>query len=191
MAEEMKADKYMALVLGPAWLTEIKSSDIKVVTTLELLMEDVFKPTDHHVLLRLFISGQYLKTLVEQKIVDSPQVDSITIFYDLPIDLIVHAKQYQNVSPKLHFRATTELQACLSSYANVSTPQSTARPTRAKRGKHSKSKKFTTTLTTNPDILCPKCKKIFDQPFQLSCGHRQCKSCLDKQSGYVKCRLLL
>ncbi|CAF3595070.1 unnamed protein product [Rotaria sp. Silwood1] len=32
-------------------------------------------------------------------------------------------------------------------------------------------------------MKCHKCLSVFQDPFQLVCGHRQCRSCIDKQEG--------
>ncbi|CAF1174666.1 unnamed protein product [Rotaria sordida] len=37
-------------------------------------------------------------------------------------------------------------------------------------------------------MKCHKCSSVFQDPFQLACGHRQCRLCIDKQEGTrIKC----
>ncbi|CAF1136935.1 unnamed protein product [Rotaria sordida] len=37
-------------------------------------------------------------------------------------------------------------------------------------------------------MKCHKCSFVFQDPFQLICGHRQCRSCIDNQEGTtIKC----
>lgn len=35
-------------------------------------------------------------------------------------------------------------------------------------------------------LICPICKSVFSEPWQTSCGHRFCKSCLDPLLRWVK-----
>jgi hypothetical protein len=40
--------------------------------------------------------------------------------------------------------------------------------------------------TINPLYLCRSCSLILREPFQLKCGHRQCKTCIESIEGYIK-----
>ena len=35
-------------------------------------------------------------------------------------------------------------------------------------------------------LNCPICKKVFDEPWQTSCGHRFCRDCLERVLGLVE-----
>jgi hypothetical protein len=40
--------------------------------------------------------------------------------------------------------------------------------------------------TINPLYICRPCTFILREPFQLGCGHRQCKTCIDDIEGYIR-----
>ena len=40
-------------------------------------------------------------------------------------------------------------------------------------------------------LNCPICKKVFDEPWQTSCGHRFCRDCLERVLGLVEIYLWL
>jgi hypothetical protein len=40
--------------------------------------------------------------------------------------------------------------------------------------------------TINSIYICRLCSLILREPFQLSCGHRQCKTCIETIEGYIK-----
>ena len=37
----------------------------------------------------------------------------------------------------------------------------------------------------NPLYICRVCSLILREPFQLECGHRQCKTCIQANEEYV------
>ncbi len=39
--------------------------------------------------------------------------------------------------------------------------------------------------------ICRICTLILREPFQLNCGHRQCKTCIESNEGYVEKNLKL
>jgi hypothetical protein len=39
--------------------------------------------------------------------------------------------------------------------------------------------------------ICRLCTFILREPFQLLCGHRQCKTCIDSVEGYIKINFYL
>jgi hypothetical protein len=40
--------------------------------------------------------------------------------------------------------------------------------------------------TINSLYICRLCNFILREPFQLTCGHRQCKTCIDDIEGYIQ-----
>jgi hypothetical protein len=43
----------------------------------------------------------------------------------------------------------------------------------------------------NPLYICRSCTLILREPFQLNCGHRQCKTCIESNEGYIEINLKL
>jgi hypothetical protein len=45
-------------------------------------------------------------------------------------------------------------------------------------------------IIINALYICRVCSLILREPFQLNCGHRQCKTCIESSEGYKKQKLV-
>ncbi|CAM2714323.1 unnamed protein product [Rotaria socialis] len=196
MAENSHLKYLKTLILGPQWLTEIKNSAIKVFSNFEELLDNVSQASNNDDSFRLFVPSQYLKELIDKNVHKLIHVDSINIYYNSEVEYQLHIESYQSISSKLNFLATTDLMArvlaTIHPYFNDQVGpdnQSVSKPTVVRRRKKKKkSKRVVVSNTISFDMKCHKCLSVFDDPFQLACGHRQCKSCIDKQEGTsIKC----
>ena len=190
MAENNNIKTPKALIVGPEWLTEIKNPMIIVVSTYDALLKSINQSLVDNDLLRIFIPGQFLKPLINSGVHDLAHVDSIYIYFDSLSDYQSNVRMNQGINDKLHFLMTTdlltEISAAISPYFTSGTDASRAsmsKSTPSRRKKTKKSKGIVVANAVSIDINCHKCSLKFDEPFQLDCGHRQCKSCIDKQEG--------
>ncbi|CAF1250806.1 unnamed protein product, partial [Rotaria sp. Silwood1] len=195
MADNSDVKNSISLVLGPEWLREMKSPTIKVFSTLKELLDNISQPENSNDSFRVFIPGQYIEHLIKNDIHNSVHVDSIHSYYNSEVDFQLHTKQYQSISNKLHFLMTADLAArLLAAFGLHSTHQvgtgnqSISKPSRARRKTKTKGRRVVVSNTVSFDMKCHKCSSVFQDPFQLACGHRQCRSCIDKQEGtMIRC----
>ena len=191
MAERGENRKHTALVLGPAWLTEMKSSSIKAFVTIDALIDYVVGEREPDDTLCLFIPGQHLKKLIDSNILSLTYVESVNSYYNSGMEFTQHSDLYRGGNAKLHRIMTTDLQMRLMDFFNArlgqvktSSYESKPNASRTRRKKRSKTKNVViTNATAHFDPKCHKCSSIFQDPYQLQCGHRQCRSCVDKQKG--------
>ncbi|CAF3999429.1 unnamed protein product [Rotaria magnacalcarata] len=199
MAENSHLKPSKTLILGPEWLTEIKSSAIKVFSSFEELLDNLSQASNNDDSFRLFVPSQYLKELIDKNVYKLIYVDSINIYYNSELDYRLHIHSYQSISNKLNFLVTTDLMtrvlAAIHPYFNDQAGpdhQSISKPTVVRRRKKKKKSKLVVVSNTIPfDMKCHKCLSVFDDPFQLVCGHRQFQDCflisLIQCSTSIKC----
>ena len=181
---ETTVSKWMTLIEGPEWLGEVKSPDMKWFPSLTSLLDHLCKNADDNdaTHFRLVLPNKSLRSILDRKIADLEKVDSIDIFYQTPLQLVQDMIHYQNGNRKIHPRSTGDLATILASQRSNSPPtQAIATPKKPRRKKKSKKNKCTASVTANADVLCYRCSKVINDPFQLPCGHRQCKVCIDEQ----------
>lgn len=190
MAENNDTKHIVSLVLGPEWLTGIKNSTIKVFGSLEALLNSLPQLKNNNSLLRLFLPGEYLKQLIDNNIHKLEYIDSINGYYNSAMRYDSDIRIYRDTSDKIHFLMTNDLiTRILAVYENAAkrqvqpTEQTAPQPTPVRRRKKKKSKGVVISNSISPDMNCPKCSTLFQEPYQLNCGHRQCKSCIDKEQG--------
>jgi hypothetical protein len=190
MAEINDGKNRIALVLGPEWLTATKSPTTKVFASVEVLIDYALGQVNETALFGLFIPGQHLKQLLNSNLHNLTQVESINSYYNSEVDYQLHTQFLGGINPKLHFFMTGDLLTRLTSFINAkilcaqnAVNQSVFKPVPLRRKKRSKTNRTVTSNSGRPDLTCGKCRTIFQDPFQLACGHRQCRSCIEKQEG--------
>lgn len=187
MAERTTDSKLITLIIGPEWLNAVKSPDMKSFSSITMLLDYLYQNDDgsHATHFRLVVPNTSLPSILDRKIAELEKVDSIDVFYQTPLQFVQDMIYYQNGNKKIHPRSTDDLAEILTSQKTSSSPpaQAITRSKKSRRKKKSKEKKSTTSVTVNAHILCRRCSKVIDDPFQLSCGHRQCKVCIDEQDG--------
>ena len=159
----------------------------------------------------LHISGLYLNKLIKKSIHTIPQVRRIYTYYDTNDVLQCAQNLFAAESEerkKLEFSLRRNLDKQLEN-AEAAGAVDPSRPRddltihsiaetkfdriSAKRafdsGRHSPlPKRFASTnqghiigINRNSNFICPSCNILFQEPYQLDCGHRLCKSCVDNE----------
>ncbi|CAF2761438.1 unnamed protein product [Rotaria sp. Silwood2] len=152
----------------------------------------------------LIAPGDILKILLDYPIYLFPQVIYVYAYYDNANNLERDKNFYQKEYPKIKFvherNAETQIFEKLMVNHAISSLRLIERETlnsvvssmeqriSTKRSNaascHSKKPKM---LSVATDCICPYCKLIFWEPYQLNCGHRCCESCINFTDNKMIC----
>ncbi|CAF3439554.1 unnamed protein product [Rotaria sp. Silwood2] len=152
----------------------------------------------------LIAPGDILKILLDYPIYLFPQVIYVYAYYDNANNLERDKNFYQKEYPKIKFvherNAETQIFEKLMVNHAISSLRLIERETlnsvvssmeqriSTKRSNaascHSKKPKI---LSVATDCICPYCKLIFREPYQLNCGHRCCESCINFTDNKMIC----
>jgi hypothetical protein len=181
---------------------------------IKYISEDITKTDTFHLIIPL----DCLEDLMNDPVYKFPQVRRIDIYYDETDDLAETQRRVNLNCGRLHFCSAHDLprrleriefnNALVSSdpidrntiYAIISSIKDRIT---AKRSITlvNRLKQFTPTFIhgfpvkninkIDPCFICPSCKLLFQQPYQLECRHRKCKVCLNIQKRYLHISLFI
>jgi hypothetical protein len=167
-------------------------------TVLEKYVYDHIKDTDNF---HLHVSTPYLEELVPKLVHEINQVRRIYVYYDTKDALQSGQNRVQSVEEKIKikfiFCHQRDLEKHLekaefaravspSRYINRTTIHNIAqsnierlseKPTNTS-DRHSTVQNDLLMKNINSRFICPSCQLFFEEPYQLECGHQQCKSCI-------------
>jgi hypothetical protein len=181
---------------------------------IKYISEDITKTDTFHLIIPL----DCLEDLMNDPVYKFPQVRRIDIYYDETDDLAEIQHRFNLKCGRLQFGSVHDLPRRLESIefdnALVSSDQidrntiyaiisSIKDRITAKRSITSvrRLKEFTPNFIhgfpaknineMDPCFICPSCKLIFQQPYQLECRHRKCKVCVNVQKRYLNISLFI